>query len=276
MERPVNSRVRHGMASCARYGCTQPRCLAAYRRDRQESREACRAGEKFRVASAPVTEHVKLLILSGMSFADISGKSGMSYRIVSDIFKGVCDRVYRTTAEALLGIPVPRDGCLPAVDGLVDATGARRRLRAMSLQGFPLPALSRESDVHLEVISRVRRGIYDRLMLSGMRKIVLMHERLCDSDPLDWHVRNVDAARARAWAQKQGWHPTEAWVEIDDPDCVPLQLDTPRYVILTENARELMEEQGYTRKQAAARLKVEYETLRSAMNYYKKMMDEAA
>jgi hypothetical protein len=107
------------------------------------------------------------------------------------------------------------------------------------------------------------------------RSITLLHDRLWDANPLELGVSAGDATRARKWGERQGWHPTEAWADIDDPECKPV-LSTPRYVALVEDAQELMNKQGYTRIQAAERLGISREYLNSVFAYYSKMKAEAA
>lgn len=275
MMRPAKSRVRHGMASCARYGCKRAECVEARRRNRRQTDQNLREGQRFTVSAAKATRHAQALERAGMSTIDISERSGVSTTRVKQILQGRRERIYRTTEEALLGIPIPEDGWTPIRDGRTNAVGARRRLQALAVQGFPTSVLVEETRLDDRTISELRSGVRSQVQVSRLRLIIEVHDRLWDVDPLSMGVPSASVTRARQWAAKQNWYPTEAWADIDDPDCKPV-LKTPRYIALTEDARELMAHQGYTRKGAAERLGVEVDTLNAAMAYYDRVKGKVA
>lgn len=266
MDRPKNSRVRHGMASCARYGCKRETCLEAQRRATRENYHGQKDGGA-RVSCSEVTPYVVKLVNAGMSVVDISDRSGVSPTQVRLIFRSKLERVHRVTAEAILGIPFPEGGRFPDTDGLTDATGARRRLQALTVQGFSVALMAEEGDMQTRTISAIRSGLREQVRVSRLRAIVVMHDALYDADPQEMGLAPSASTRARQWAAEQGWWPTEAWADIDDPDCKP-NLKTPRYVILTENYRELSAVQGYDKRDAADRLGVTVGTLDKAVRYY--------
>lgn len=269
MKRPVNSRVRHGMSSCARYGCTKAECMEAQRRAHRATAADLREGVRSTVPAAEATAYALDLVNAGMSPMDIAERSGVSVTRVKGIIQGKCGRIYRVTEAAILGIEIPEDGWTLITDGLANSVGTQRRLRALSLQGFPLPLLAGELKTTVRTVSEVRMGSRPRVRISLLRAVTKLHDRLWDEDPLSFGVSASSVTRAKQWAQAQGWYPTEAWADINDPDCEPV-LKTPRYVVLTEDAQELMERQGYTRKMAAERLGVKVDTLNAAMAYYAK------
>lgn len=268
MERPKNSRVRHGMPSCARYGCKRDECLEAERRAHREIHRSLRQGVQSRVSVEDAHLHAGLLVLAGMSPTDIADLSGVSVTHVKYVIQGSVERIHRDTQDAILGIPVPQDGWETRTDGLTDSTGTARRLRALAVQGFPLSALSERSGLTARTISEMRAGLRPQVFISNMRTVAELHEAIWDRDPLEDGIPQSSVTRAKDWAAKQKWHPTEAWDDIDDPECQP-QKGTPRYVILTEDAHELMTGQGYTRQHAAERLGVSVSALNRAESYYR-------
>lgn len=206
---------------------------------------------------------------------EIAARSGVSVRRVGYLVNGGLETMYRDLSEAILGVRVPEDDYQPLTDGLADAIGTRRRLEALSVQGFPLSVLSEESKTGSRTVSALRSGSRQQVLVSTMLLIKDMHDRLWDEDPLSMGISSSAVMRVQRYAKEQGWYPTEAWTDIDDPDCKPV-LNTPRYVVLTEDAKELIEGQGYTLEQAAERLGVKRGSLTSARSYYNRIRAEAA
>lgn len=275
MSRPVRSTVRHGNPTCARYGCKRPECVEAARVYKRENRKARQAGVEARVPVTRAREHLNALLRAGMPPKDIEGISGVDEKKLLRVINGGCGRIHWITEEAILGTPIPEYDWESSADCYVDALPARRRLQALGVQGFPISILSKEARMDRSVITAVRSGRRRRIRMSSMRAIKEMHDRLYDADPSDFGVPPGDLIRARGWAERQGWYPTEAWVDIDDPDCKPV-LKTSRYAALVENALELINGQGYTRRTAAERMGVKLDTLEAAFKWHKKAMAKAS
>lgn len=256
------------MASCVRYGCKKPECMEARRKSNRANYHGLKEGGA-RVSSEEAHRHALGLVSAGMSAQDIAARSGVSVTQVRRLLRGALPGVLRVNSDAILGVIVP-DEHTSMTDGLADATGAMRRLRALSVQGFSTTVVSQESGIVRLAISEIRSGDQSRLRVSTLRSIVALHEKFWDTDPLDLGVALSSVVRTKNYAEKQKWWPTEAWDDIDAPECRP-SLKTPRYVALTEDARELINEYGYTRKEAAERLGVKTDTLTSAMIYYDKV-----
>lgn len=270
-ERPANSRVRHGSPSCARYGCGRAECREAIRRYKREIYKEHKDGFQFLVPVDPSLDQLRLLLLADMSAKDISTLSGVDEKVIVSMLRGDRSQIHWTTEEALLGVKVPDEGWVPNSDGMIASIGAMRRLQALAVQGFAPSVLSEESGLHVKTIRMVRAGDRPRILISRNRVIRNTHDRLWDTDPLSLGIRLADVERARQYAEAQKWYPTEAWEDIDDPDCKPIRR-TPRYVALTEDAEELMREQGYSSPMAAERLGVKPRTLRSARSHYRKVV----
>jgi transcriptional regulator with XRE-family HTH domain len=212
-------------------------------------------------------EHAKMLVRAGMSASDIAERSGVSKRRVQRILKPSLEMIHWLTEEAILGVPVPVGRYMPKVDGLTDATPSRRRLQALAVQGFPVSYLCREADMSKPILMNLRSGMRNKALVSSSVKIRLVHDELWDTDPLTLGIPARSVSTAKVCAARGGWFPTEAWRDIDDPSCEP-SLNAPRYVILTENARELMGECGHSKREAAERLGVSVNTLDKAISYH--------
>lgn len=275
VQRPAESRVRHGNPACANYGCKDARCVEAVRAYKRQNDADRRAGIMATVSVAKTKDHLLALLRADMTPRDVEKVSGVDEKTILKILNGRCARIHWITEEAILGVPVPEYGWESSFDCYVDALPAMRRLQALGVQGFTTPVLSRETGIDRTVIGAIRSGKRPRIRMSSMRAIKKAHDRLYDTDPADLGVAHGDLIRARRWAEKQGWYPTEAWVDIDDPDCKPV-LKTPGYIVITENARELIEQQGYSRKAAAERLGVTVDALKWAMTYYDRVKAEAS
>jgi hypothetical protein len=214
-------------------------------------------------------------MLADMSPVDIETISGVDRSAILQILSGSRVQVHWTTEEALLGVKVPEEGWVSTSDGMISSVGAMRRLQALAVQGFPFSVLAEESGLNRRTVREVRSGGRPRLLISRNRIIRRIHDRLWDMDPVEYGLRATDVARTRQNASQRGWYPTEAWADIDDPECKPV-LNTPRYVALVEDASELIDELGYTRKAAAERLGVHRDYLDSAFSHYKKVKERAS
>lgn len=293
MGRPVNSNVVHGMASCVRYGCKLPECKTAWARSRKKWRVDRERGIHARVPAEDARLHGKALMEAGMSLGDMVDKTGFSKTTIADILAGRVEQIDRDTAEAILALPIPDEGYQFKHDGLVDALCAMRMLRALSANGFSLPVLAREVGSSGETIGGVRSGRRQRVRISLDRKILQAYERLWKADPVDFGISVGDREKAKSWAASKGWAPPAAWDddEIRDPNAHPgefLRLETPdapdheptpstpNYVILAEDAQELMsEEYRLTAKEAARRLGVSPQQLGNALSHYSKAKAKA-
>lgn len=222
-QRPVRSRVRHGMASCADYGCKLPECLRARQRAIKGRKFRAAHGIRSTVDASPAAAHLHRLVAAELSIRDIAARTGLSRATLHDVAGGKRDQVQRETAEAILAIPLPQRGAAPSINGWISATGARRRLQALSVRGFPMEALAREIDRNRKTLEEIRAGKRPRLTMALNRAITQACERLWNADPVDHGVSPHGAAAARRYAAQQGWAPLAAWDEerITNPRAKP-------------------------------------------------------
>lgn len=203
--RPKRSNVRHGMASCARYGCTRQECRRAYRRAHKSGENDRARGITGRVDAAPAARRIKMLLLSGMSVGDISNRSGVSATSIRAISRGSCRRIYRTTGDAVLGIPLPRTPVTPVGRSFISAVGSQRRLQALSALGWTRDAVSTRIGLSPRTIGDIRRGVQPRVEIAHHQAIVRVYEELWKRRPDAEEVSAGAANRLRAFAKRQGW-----------------------------------------------------------------------
>lgn len=212
-QRPARSKVRHGMPSCADYGCRRDECIAARRLANKRSAYAATRGITGYVDASRATRHVQKLQRAGMSITDIAARSGVSDSPVRALAAGRRTRITRTTHEAILGLPVPERGTIPAHLGFVDATGAMRRLQALGRIGFGLPYLSGRLGVSKQGLGKIRRGARDRIRIAVHRDIAAIYDELWNQNPLAHGLPEGPTATLRLHAVRSGW-PLPA--ELDD------------------------------------------------------------
>lgn len=99
----------------------------------------------------------------------------------------------------------------------VDATGAIRRLRALTAAGHSLSTVSRVTDLTVSALSKIRLGIYDEVHHSTA-------QRIADAYPVVLSMPvGVQASRRQVLAAEHGWESPLAWMhaDIDDPAARP-------------------------------------------------------
>lgn len=220
--RPIRSKIRHGMPSCARYGCKRPECTRAYRIAHARNEMDRARGISGFTPADEATYHINKLLRAGLSISDITEKSGLSRDRIGKIGCGVIPRITRTTHEAILGVPIPLKLVQPQANGKIDAIGAQRRLQALAALGWSREDISARTGISPRTIGDVRRGDKARVLISHHQAIIHVYEELWNQHP-EAHGASVNsAARLRALAKKQGWkRPADLDDELIDWRQVP-------------------------------------------------------
>lgn len=223
MGRPKNSKVRHGMASCAHYGCRLPECCEAEVRARRSRCADLRKGHRATVPAGEARAHGLLLVEAGVPPVDIAEWAGLGRVTVADVLQGRVTNIYRTTAEAILFLPIPDEGYRAKGEARVDALPSRRRLRALGALGFPVLSLAREVKVSHATIRDVREGFCQRVKLTTHVATRKTYDALWNVNPLDHGVTRSSFTMTRARAVSEGWPPPAAWDddEIGNPQASP-------------------------------------------------------
>lgn len=157
----------------------------------------------------------------GMSTRQMCAQTGLSESTIKDCLKGYRQPgrpltfVSRDTFNAIMAIEVE----MPDGRALVPAVGARRRLRALTREGFPLRILAEYTEYGniWRIIHRSGRGL---IYWETHQKIIDVYDKLIRTEP-DVEARYL--ARNRNEARRKGFEPYWCWDEdtIDDPDAIP-------------------------------------------------------
>ncbi|MGN5392421.1 hypothetical protein [Streptomyces sp. JL7001] len=202
---PLRSRVRHGSPTCADYGCLRPECRAAARRDRARRTSELAAGRPARVPSSEAAAAARRLQETGPSAADIAEISGVAITLVRRLLRPAearPARIHRTTAEAILGIPLHtvrrRERLLP---GLVEADKAATSLQDLAEHGWPTRFLADQLRTSTQTLAAIRNRNRQRLALD--RKIQHLTALLLASEPADHGIAAHRSSRAQAAARNR-------------------------------------------------------------------------
>ena len=202
----THPRARHEHATDAAYkaGCCRCRdCTDASTRAVKRARYARTHGRPGIVAAEPVRAHMRRLVAAGMTVSRIALAAGMRATDGRRIATSTSDVIRRTTAEAILAVtPAPLT---------VSSVGARRRIQALALLGWSMPAICDAGGIAPGTLRGAQ--VEDRITLRTNDAIRHAHDLLWDTTPPDtWQTRRRSAQAGRA-----GYAPTLAWDDIDDP-----------------------------------------------------------
>lgn len=114
----------------------------------------------------------------------------------------------------------------PADCAWFPSVGIRRRLQALQVLGFTLPFMADRLPVgdyrqlHLTATGKKSRGLVRSEFADS---VILLYDKLYDTDPVDAGVLAQAASRARSYARKNRYAPPSCWDAdtIDDPQAIP-------------------------------------------------------
>lgn len=173
-------------------------------------------GSRQLVSAVQAREHLDSLAAAGMSHSEVESRSGVNRMTLVRIERAELQRISWTTAQRLLQVePL---GHIDQRHGWVDATGTRRRLRALSRQGWPASELAARLGTSQ---SGIRRLLEDGHGCSARTRaaVVVLYDALWNCTPEGTKASRLAARRAesRGWAAPASWDDDE----IDDPVAVP-------------------------------------------------------
>lgn len=153
--------------------------------------------------------------------ADVARAAGVPVRTITRMLSQLADdpdrRVRAATAHAVMTATIAID---PAGGALVDGTVTRRKVEALACAGWPVTAVAAAAG-----LSR------STLTVGNLRTSVRASTR--DAVDVVWVARRFTPGpepRTTARAAREGWVPTGAWANIDDPHDRPdLTVLPPRW-----------------------------------------------
>ena len=250
--------MKHGsLTAYAKHGCRCEPCRAAAAKASKAWRRDNYLGIVKLVDAQPLRDHVAMLMASGMSFRAITLTAGYTSRnALADSMTR--NRVRPATMARILAVNPKRDN---RRDGYVDATGSRRRLQALAVNGYSTRYLAgRLGHKHAATVQDIGSGKTPTIRYRTMDAIRDLYEELWDQPGGN--------ARTASIAKAKGWLPALAWDDdlIDDSGYQPedvrrVKVNGGGSGVTLEDIEEARE-QGYeTAQQIAWRLGVHQSTI---------------
>ena len=205
--------MKHGSTTAyAKQGCRCDICKLAHSKRTKMWRLQRHRGVNHLVDADQLRDHVAMLMAGGMSFKAISLTAGWTSR------NGLADamtrrRVQRRTLARVLAVNLDSDN---RKDAYVDATGSRRRLQALAVNGWSSYYLGgRLGHAHPATVQDIAKGKTLTIRLRTKDAIKDLYDELWDQPGTNVRAANI--------AKGKGWLPALAWDDdlIDRPEYEP-------------------------------------------------------
>ena len=205
--------MKHGtLTAYAKHGCRCEPCRAAAAKASKAWRRDNYLGIVKLVDAQPLKDHVAMLMASGMSFRAIALTAGYTSRnALADSMTR--SRVRPATMARILAVNPKRDN---RRDSYTDATGSRRRLQALGVNGYSTRDLAARLGLkQATTVQDIASGKTPTVRYRTMDAIRDLYEELWD--------RPGGNARSASIARSKGWLPALAWDDdlIDSPEHKP-------------------------------------------------------
>lgn len=168
--------------------------------------------------AAPVQEHVNALRAAGIGLRRLVELSGLPRRTIFEVSRREPKRVLKTTAEALMTIPMPSTPHDELVmdNVFIPATGTARRLQALNALGYSGYEIAR-------LLGYASQNNFSEVTRGRRTKVTARIARLVDGLYRELQMTPGPSDRARAAARRRGFVSPFAWDDetIDDPDAQP-------------------------------------------------------
>lgn len=169
------------------------------------------------IDARPAHEHIRALRAAGVGLRRLEELTALPHRTLFEVSRREPGVITRTTAEAILSVPIPATPHDPIVaeNRYIDPTGTIRRLQALAAIGYSARNLSRRCG---------HNDTYFGPMLAGKRTFITARlARKVDALFQDLQHTPGPDKRTRTKALELGWPPPLAWDEetIDDPAAQP-------------------------------------------------------
>jgi transcriptional regulator with XRE-family HTH domain len=209
------NRHRHGTrAAYTQDGCRCPSCQRANRTAQQARRRAIAYGQWRPYTDAEtIRAHLTQLLDSGISLATVAARAGVSrgtlHPLLSTQHAATRPRLRAETAQRIR--QVKPGSHHPA---LVDSTGAKRRVQALTANGWSMTRLAAHVHCHPSTISRLLHSTtITRNIDYAIRDI---YTRLAEQ-PVSTATtgERISVEAARRYADVHGWATPDRWTDID-------------------------------------------------------------
>lgn len=186
--------------------------------------ERKKAGEAIWGDLDAVRVHVEQLRQRGMGVAQIAIQAGVGQSTIASMVwnfskppRAAHAKVLADVAERILSVRFDVRVISPLTR--VDSTGARRRLQALVVAGWPMPVLAEHFGLSRQ---NFRPLLYkSRYSAGSCVRVIELFEKLWLTDPPK--MSGLAASRTRAMVERNGWVGIGAWDDdtIDDPRAEP-------------------------------------------------------
>ena len=158
----------------------------------------------------------------GMTYVQMARQCGVPPRTLAEAARRGRAYMRRVTWQPLMTIRFEE----PDPHAWVSPVGARRRLHAMWLDGYPLPWLAERLGYgdrsYLQAFIRGTKGARG-IRYCNAQAVADLYSKLDGADPADFGIGKQSASFAATSARKRGCAPRAVWDEdtIDDPQAIP-------------------------------------------------------
>lgn len=236
---------------CARPNCPNLATKNGYRKGLCQKHYASDPLTGF-VDGDPIRKRLELIHQQGCAWRDIAERIGLSTNGVRLIIKG--GQVQAATASAVMSLHIPArfEG-----EGIVDATGTHRRIRALQALGWTQRAMCVDLGWRHRRLSAV--FVRPRITTANARAISEMYERLAGTPG--------PCERTRMIAARKGWLPPLAWDDIDNPDEQPAIGDSEA-ATFADLYTEMRDHLGLSDEEIAKRQGIKKQSLEMKLRRY--------
>ncbi|MFI9311034.1 hypothetical protein [Streptomyces triculaminicus] len=137
-----------------------------------------------------------------MSAGDIAERAGISVTLVRRLLRSsrVQARIHRTTADAILGLPIPSRA--PRLPGLTPGEQAAEWLLELARRGWPATYLARQLGTSTFTVAEIRNRRRRHIDLQLEQMIRLLYQHLKGTTPANRGIPCRDSQRARRAATR--------------------------------------------------------------------------
>jgi hypothetical protein len=225
-------RVKHEHGTRASYITCECRCAecreaATKAANRFERQKVYGRSKAHQVDAEPARKHLKRLRRRGWGIRAVSKEIAVSKSTLQRVLYGTPSKGIRNTktvkaeiSERILAFtPIAtRKKYADTKIELTDSTGSQRRIQALMVRGYSLPALAAESGKTSGNFKLILAS--KRVLVTTADEISRLYDRLWDKNPPANTVgERISIGMAKRFALGNGWLPPMAWDddEIDDP-----------------------------------------------------------
>lgn len=260
----------HGDVRRYRRGCTCRACVTAATAEHAKWAYLRQTGRGGHVPADKAIAHIWKLRAAGMTDAEIRTAAELAPPHLYQILRTQAPLLH-STATRILQVPVPERADGPTRNGAgVPGLGTRRRLQALTADGWPAKVLDRHCDTGSGYTAYLLRGDANgTIRMSTADTVHAVYDELAGQHPEDHGVPASLAKQARERAAAKGWAGSGYWDddEFDNPNYTPAttdrELKRDELAAFRRAEIEHLEQFNLSEHEIADRLGMAYTTVRN-------------